>query len=487
MNGGDTVALCKGGSWDRRGGNGARGREPGQPGIHHPEPSCSATSTCDFRDYDPSPVSPSPAKPIIRVADGVDAFGFGRSRFNTAGYTATPSGASASSTSTSWPRHRRGRRLFIYGKTEDLEICNNTIRDGFGGAYGATTTSTINRVNFHHNRVTNNPYGIGVVAGTSCAADCVFDSNYFDLNGGASNRDHTIYVGSSPDPVRPVPRPALRRQRLLHPRPAHPRHQQRDLPLRSRLRLLLPGRRHRRPRAPRRPRHREQPHLRGARHRHPPAATASSSPAAATPPAATTGPSSVATRSSTWAAPASQVSQCADCVVEDNLIVRRLHRLHGRRHPLPERVRQRRCRLHRQRPRHRPQQHHLGRSRQLQHAERRRRASTRPSPRAPATTPPTTSSAAPTPPSTSAPASPPSPTAPPPPAPPGSSTPPPTPPPPTSRPAPLSPSSAAPTPPPLVSVPPTSAPSRGPPRTTAWPLSRRAPRARSARSSRKGW
>jgi parallel beta-helix repeat protein len=90
------------------------------------------------------------------------------------------------------------RGVYLWGKVENLEVCGSNFRDGFGNAYVGVTTMTVRYVNFHHNRITNNPFGIGQIVGTSCLQDCWFDSNYMDLSGGPKNRDHSIYVGSSP-------------------------------------------------------------------------------------------------------------------------------------------------------------------------------------------------------------------------------------------------------------------------------------------------
>ena len=207
MKGGDTIAFCRGGAWNsvagtcaNFAGNGAS-QDKTILNAH-----CSAARTCDWRDYDPSPVFEASAKPLVRPADGVELFAFGRSRFNRNGYTATPvSGFRVFNLDLAARGNGQSRAFFVYGKTEDLEICGMTIRDGFENAYAAQTTSTIKRVRFHHNRVTNNPFGIGPIRATSCAEDCTFDANFMDLNGGATNRDHSIYVGSTPDPAGQFP------------------------------------------------------------------------------------------------------------------------------------------------------------------------------------------------------------------------------------------------------------------------------------------
>ena len=201
MNGGDTIALCRGGAWNAVAGTCANRAGNGMSqSVTILNARCSASSTCDWRDYDPAPVFRATAKPRIRPADGVELFAFGRSRFNSSGYSASPiRGFRVFNLDLAANGNGTSSAFFVYGKAEDLEVCNVTIRDGFTNAYSAQTTSTIKRVNFHHNRVTNNPFGIGPINSTSCAEDCTFDSNYMDLNGGATNRDHSIYVGASPD------------------------------------------------------------------------------------------------------------------------------------------------------------------------------------------------------------------------------------------------------------------------------------------------
>jgi hypothetical protein len=203
MGAGNTVALCKGGSWQNvTGSNVAGSGHSSNSPATILNANCSASSTCDFRDYDPSPVFAATAKPIIKLASGYDLFGFGASRFNSAGYTRTPVRGFRILNLDMVGPGSAGDAVLVYGKTEDLEVCGNTMRDGFGGAYSASTTSTVKRVNFHHNRITNNPIGVGVISGTSCFSDCTFDSNYLDLNGGfdSGGRDHSIYVGGSADP-----------------------------------------------------------------------------------------------------------------------------------------------------------------------------------------------------------------------------------------------------------------------------------------------
>ncbi len=207
MNGGDTIAMCKGGAW-----NGVAGTNPTMAGNGYSSnvtilnANCSASSTCDWRDYDPSPAFSATAKPLVRPADNVDVFAFGRSRFTSTGYTAPPiKGFRIFNLDLAANGSGLSSAVFVYGKTEDLEVCNLTIRDGFADSYAAQTTSTIKRVNFHHNRLTNNPFGVGQIRSPSCLEDCVFDSNYLDLNGAGSNRDHSIYIGSQPDPAGQYP------------------------------------------------------------------------------------------------------------------------------------------------------------------------------------------------------------------------------------------------------------------------------------------
>jgi hypothetical protein len=193
MAGGSTVAFCRGGSWANLSGT----RE-----IQNR--SCSASSTCDMRDYDPRPVwgDGGEGKPVLQfgVSEWFVELGWYENygiepvrgfRFLNLDLVGSNDGSV--------------RGIHVWGKVEDLEVCNMTFRDGFDAAYTGVVTSTIRRVNFHHNRILNNPFGIGPIQGTSCVADCVFDGNYMDLNGGASNRDHSIYVGSSPDPAGSFP------------------------------------------------------------------------------------------------------------------------------------------------------------------------------------------------------------------------------------------------------------------------------------------
>jgi hypothetical protein len=188
MAGGATVAFCRGGAWAGLSGTGAMRNTK-----------CAASSTCDMRDYDPRPVwgRGGEEKPILQFAPGQKVLELGWYQK----WDRTPiRGVRLLNLDLVGSRDGSVAGVHVWGKVEDLEVCNTTFRNGFDAAYTGVVTSTIQRVNFHHNQIVNNPFGIGPIQGTSCAADCVFDSNYMDLNGGASNRDHSIYVGSSPDP-----------------------------------------------------------------------------------------------------------------------------------------------------------------------------------------------------------------------------------------------------------------------------------------------
>lgn len=188
MAGGDTVAFCRGGAWTGLRGTGAiRNRR------------CSPQATCDMRDYDPRPPGSRAiaGKPILQFAP--------EQKFAEMGWyqkweEAPARGFRFLNLDVAGSNDGTVHGIFVWGKVEDVEVCNMTFRDGLDGAYYGVVTSTIRRVNFHHNRVVNNPFGVGPIQGTSCVEDCVFDANVMDLNGGASNRDHSIYVGSSPDP-----------------------------------------------------------------------------------------------------------------------------------------------------------------------------------------------------------------------------------------------------------------------------------------------
>ncbi len=188
MAGGSTVAFCRGGAWTGLSGTGPMRNTR-----------CSASSTCDMRDYDPQPVwgRKGDVAPVLQFKPGQKFMEMGwYQKWDLApvrGFRFLNLDVVGSNDGTV-------HGVYVWGKVEDVEVCNMTFRDGLDGAYYGVVTSTIQRVNFHHNRVINNPFGVGPIQGTSCASDCVFDSNYMDLNGGASNRDHSIYVGSSPDP-----------------------------------------------------------------------------------------------------------------------------------------------------------------------------------------------------------------------------------------------------------------------------------------------
>jgi hypothetical protein len=198
MAAGSTVAFCRGGAWsgltsvisEMRNQN-CRADAPNRA------PASGDVQTCDMRDYSTS--WGGAHKPILQFAPGQSFMTMGWYEDNNGGWDASKvTGVRVLNLDLVGANDGNEYSFYIWGRVQNLEICSNTFRDGWNFAYSGATTMTIKYVNFHHNRVTNNPYGIGAIQGVSCIQSCYWDNNYFDMNGGNQNRDHTIYIGGSP-------------------------------------------------------------------------------------------------------------------------------------------------------------------------------------------------------------------------------------------------------------------------------------------------
>lgn len=191
MAAGNTVALCRGGRWNSLTSQG-----------YLRNLNCRAGSTCDLRDYAAPWNAGSEGSPILQVASNQSWLDVGW--YQNYPQTAVQ-GIRLMNLDVRGANDGSTQAIRIEGKLTDLEVCSSTFRDGFDPVYAAITTSTVARVNFHHNQLLNNPFGIGPLQGMACSADCVFDSNVLDLQGGNTNRDHAMYIGSSPDPCGQFP------------------------------------------------------------------------------------------------------------------------------------------------------------------------------------------------------------------------------------------------------------------------------------------
>ncbi len=195
MAAGSTVALCRGGSWTGLGSTTIMRNLNCRADSATRPPAAGDVQTCNLRDYTPS--SGASALPRLAFSSGI-FMEMGWYEESGGGWTA-PSVTGVRILNLDVVGNGGNvQGVYPWGRVRNMEICGNNFRDGVNNAYYGVTTMTISYVNFHHNRITNNPYGIGPITGTSCVQSCWFDSNYMDMNGGGENRDHSIYVQSSP-------------------------------------------------------------------------------------------------------------------------------------------------------------------------------------------------------------------------------------------------------------------------------------------------
>jgi hypothetical protein len=179
MNGGDTVALCRGGVWNADGG-----------GLDNSR--CSAASTCDLRDYVPSWGSGATARPRINASSGAMVFNF------TGG--APGRGFRLWNLDVREPIDSGGNGiLFFYNDKRNIDVCN--VR--FEGAklhvnldHNGTGTSTDASIVIRNSQFYSSQFA-AFYGGNS---GLVLDGNYFENNGlGATEFEHSVYLnGISP-------------------------------------------------------------------------------------------------------------------------------------------------------------------------------------------------------------------------------------------------------------------------------------------------
>lgn len=169
LSSGDTVALCRGGAWD------------GATGGWYSK-SCSASNTCDFRDYVPSWGTTATARPRINTGNGVMLWGFNGP---TAGLR--------------WwnldiregPDYSAGQGIwFATSSFQDVDMCNLRV-DGSYLQFNMQATGSRNaRFTVRNSEFLNSGFSafIGTPPGTT------FDGNVFTNNGLLSTPQmHTIY------------------------------------------------------------------------------------------------------------------------------------------------------------------------------------------------------------------------------------------------------------------------------------------------------
>ena len=205
MAGGDTIALCKGGSWNVT--------TPGRPADchnHFANPNCAAgssltdaanTSTCDIRDYPASwggtakPVlHASTANPTRIIAAGAGSpSGVRVLNLEFRGGNAGPRGGTYSD-----------HRAIVFGacnpgSANSWLVCNNTFSNfRIGIEFQWTPGSTSSGINIWGNRFTMNDLD-AILGGPGNNGR--IDANFFDNNGGFShpvtgNNAHVVYLTS---------------------------------------------------------------------------------------------------------------------------------------------------------------------------------------------------------------------------------------------------------------------------------------------------
>jgi parallel beta-helix repeat protein len=171
MAAGDTIAFCRGGRWTQD----AEGQWYNF--------NCRATNTCDVRDYSPPWGDGLQGRPAIVAAGRSRMFGFlnPSTAQHQEGYRVLNIDMNGSG-STSWA-------VGIGDLTNDVTLCNVVI-DSFNIAIQANPGPQ--RFSLLGSRITNNT-GFGVLYS---GVDGIVSDNYFDNNGGpnGSGLKHTIYL-----------------------------------------------------------------------------------------------------------------------------------------------------------------------------------------------------------------------------------------------------------------------------------------------------
>ncbi|HTP27796.1 MAG TPA: hypothetical protein VMK12_19365 [Anaeromyxobacteraceae bacterium] len=175
MNGGDTVALCRGGAWD-------------SGGLNPHNSNCRGTSEstfCDFRDYVPSWGSSSSPRPVLNFGGNtgfsVSAPGATQGyRFWNLDLRQTDSGTNSG--------------FLFFGDVSSVDICNVSLQGPYCGVQLANKSSdtgfSVRGSQF---------YRTGFSALLGVTNGMVIDNNYFEDNGlRATPLMHTMYL-SGPD------------------------------------------------------------------------------------------------------------------------------------------------------------------------------------------------------------------------------------------------------------------------------------------------
>ena len=185
MNGGDTIALCKGGAWSASSWTELRNTSctAGATAITDP----ANTGTCDLRDYPPA--WGGTAKPIIRqtAVNNLMTFNGGAQhgiRILNLDFEGGGDGAGGAA-------DVGQRALGLDDGVTDVFVCNNTFNGWYLGVHAYPYDAPIARMTFRGNSFTLNSLDAFLGGGS----DLVIDANYFNNNGGSGSiLWHTIYV-----------------------------------------------------------------------------------------------------------------------------------------------------------------------------------------------------------------------------------------------------------------------------------------------------
>ena len=186
MAAGDTIALCKGGSWTTTGRNVLQPTQcrAGSTPITDPANS----GTCDIRDY--AAAWGGTNRPLVtQASDTLFSFQGGSPDAGIRILNLNLNGSGGGSGST----EAGTNAIWLYGPHTDYFICNNVF-DQWGAALNlqSNANGAVSRVAFRGNRVLN-----GAVFGFLGAGnDSQLDANFWDDNGVSNKYDHTIYVSA---------------------------------------------------------------------------------------------------------------------------------------------------------------------------------------------------------------------------------------------------------------------------------------------------
>jgi hypothetical protein len=186
---GESVAFCRGGTFQRSGGEWAND-------------SCRAANPCGITAYG----DPSEARPVLTGGDGI-SFANGGNAEHQEGYIVTEPDLRGSGTGTGFT---------FFNDIDDVVLCNVEIT-GFGTGINLQRANPPNpgsdgendRITLLNSRIVDNRSQGWLGA----CNDCVIEGNVFVRNGGESdpaNRDHSIYLDSH----RPIANMVVRNNEL---------------------------------------------------------------------------------------------------------------------------------------------------------------------------------------------------------------------------------------------------------------------------------